>query len=72
MSTSAIISIIVFALLLQAVYILKPSVAFDDDGSLKQFGVSDPRSSIFAMPVIVAVLATACASLSFVKRSLDG
>jgi hypothetical protein len=69
MSPNAIVSIIVFALLLQAVYILKPTFAFADDGTLKQFGVSDPRASIFAMPAIVAVLAAACASISFVVRS---
>lgn len=55
-SSRVIYSILFFSLLLVLLFISKPSVMFDEDGSLKDFGIGTDKT-MFSFGVFTVVLA---------------
>lgn len=49
-------SILVFTLSMVLLFIVKPKIAFDSNGSLRKFGVNESGSTIYSVGVLTACI----------------
>lgn len=50
-------SLVVFTMSMILVFLTKPSIAFNHDGDIKTFGVSDKSDTIYSVGVVTVTLA---------------
>lgn len=50
-------SVIVFIMSMILIFITKPKLAFDKNGTLKKFGINDKSSTVYSVGVLSVVLA---------------
>ncbi len=50
-------SVLVFILSMILLFLMKPSIAFDNEGKLRKFGVNDRGSTIYSVGVLTSCLA---------------
>ena len=60
-------SIILFLFLMITVYMVKPRSIFDEDGSLREFGVGSKKKTITPLWLIALLCAIAAYSIAYLK-----
>jgi hypothetical protein len=60
-------SIVLFLLLMLAVYAIKPRAVFDDDGSLREFGVGSRKKTVKPLWLVAILCAIAAYSIAYLR-----
>jgi hypothetical protein len=54
------VSIVLFIILFTVIQIVKPSIIYDNDGSLRQFGLASKKKTVLPIWLITIFLAILC------------